>query len=369
MKGATSICTIIIVTLLLLASAKAPAQPASTNQPSSLVTLTCIPPVEMVNSILISPDGKMIATLRGEGTSWNQGGKPLNLEIWSVSKGTLLWKAKERAFYLCAFSPDGKRLVGIAADTSVLLWDAVNGTVKARFRWKTSPVSMATFLSDGRTLVTAAVWPTGTSLPGAGEIQLWNAKSGRSIRALKAQTNAISALAVSPDERTVAVANQANGTANSVNILDVTTDSVRYTLTLGTNVFMIHSMAFSSDGKTLAAGSGTFDGKGEVRLWDVASGKLRSIVTEADVWKGAPLSMEPFVAFSPDGELLAIAGDHQSLTLWNVPNNKWQTGGLGVGDPPEVGRYLIQFVPNGLLLAGVNRFQQVEVKSLNYKGE
>ena len=83
-------------------------------------------------------------------------------------------------------------------------------------------------------------------------IQLWNAKSGRSIRALKAQTNAISALAVSPDERTLAVANQANGTGNSVNILDVTTDSIRCTLTLGTNVFMIHSMAFSPDGSTLA---------------------------------------------------------------------------------------------------------------------
>ena len=85
MKGATSICTIIIVTLLLLASAKGTAQPASTNQLSSMVTLTRIPPVQMVNSILISPDGKRIATLQGEGTSWNSGGKPLNLQMWQVS--------------------------------------------------------------------------------------------------------------------------------------------------------------------------------------------------------------------------------------------------------------------------------------------
>src|SRR5947207_14988485 len=27
----------------------------------------------------------MIATLRGEGTSWNSGGKPLNLQMWQVS--------------------------------------------------------------------------------------------------------------------------------------------------------------------------------------------------------------------------------------------------------------------------------------------
>ena len=178
MKGATSICTIIIVTLLLLTSAKATAQPASTNQPSSLVTLTRIPPLQMVNSVLFSPDGKSIATLRGEDTSWNSGGKPLRLEIWSAPKGNLLWTAKERAFSLLAYSPDSTRLAGIAEESGPVLWDAANGKVKARFRPKTVPFSIAAFLPDGRTLVTVASWPTTTSLPDAGEIQLWKAKTG-----------------------------------------------------------------------------------------------------------------------------------------------------------------------------------------------
>jgi len=65
-----------------------------------MVTLTRIPPVQMVNSILISPDGKMIATVRGEGTSSNSGGKPLDLQVWEVRKGDLLWTARERALYL-----------------------------------------------------------------------------------------------------------------------------------------------------------------------------------------------------------------------------------------------------------------------------
>src|SRR6266566_2704404 len=140
MKRATSICTIVIVTLLLLASAKGTAQPASTNQPSSMVTLTRIPPVQMVNSILISPDGKRIATLQGEGTSWNSGGKPLDLQVWEVRKGDLLWTARERARYLLAFSPDSKRLVGIAEDTTLDFWDTTNGRVKSRLRRKNLPV-------------------------------------------------------------------------------------------------------------------------------------------------------------------------------------------------------------------------------------
>src|SRR2546428_5606520 len=45
-------------------------------------------------------------------------------------------------------------------------------------------------------LVIAAGWLTRTSLPDAGEIQLLKAKTGHFIRTLKAQTNAISALAV-----------------------------------------------------------------------------------------------------------------------------------------------------------------------------
>jgi len=367
MKRATSICTIVIVTLLLLASAKATAQPASTNQPSSLVTLTRIPPLQIVNSVLFSPDGKSIATLRGEDTSWNSGGEPLRLEIWSAPKGTLLWTAKERAFSMLAYSPDSTRLAGIAEESGPVIWDAANGKVKARFRPNTVPFSIAAFLPDGRTLVTAASWPTTTSLPDAGEIQLWKAKTGHFIGTLKAQTNAGSALAISPDGRTLAVANQANGVANKVVLMDITTDSLRYSLELGTNVFMIPSLTFSPDGKTLAASCGTQDGKGEVRLWDVASGQLKRTITDADVGAGS-IWWESFVAFFPDGEMLAIMGENHRIDLWSVTDNKWR-GSFGYSDPPDPGRCVIQFVPEGLLLASVNRFQQVEVKLWNYKGK
>ena len=320
--------------------------------------------MQMVNSILISPDGKLIATLRGEHTSWNTLDKPLALELWSVPKGNLLWK-KERAFRLLAFSPDSTRLVTIVADAGALLLDTATGKVKARFRPKTIPFSFAAFLPDGRIVVTAAAWPTRTSLPDAGEIQLWKAKTGHFMRTLKAETNAISTLAVSPDGNTLAVANQANGVANTVILLDIMTDSIRYTLSFGANVFMIPSLAFSPDGKTLAASSCTQDGKGEVRLWDVASGQLKRTITNADVGV-VPIRWESYLTFFPDGQMLAISGENQTVNLWSVADNKWR-GSFGQSDPPDPGRYVIQFVPDGLLLAGVNQFQQVEVKLWNYK--
>ena len=41
---------------------------------------------------------------------------------------------------------------------------------------------------------------------------------------------------------------------------------------------------------------------------------------------------------------------------------------FGPSVPPDPGRYVMQFVRDGLLLAGVNWFQQVELKLWSYPG-
>ena len=69
----------------------------------------------------------------------------------------------------------------------------------------------------------------------------------------------------------------------------------------------INAVAFSPDGKLLAAG----DDDGTVRTWDRAT--RRAI--------GAPLNGDPRVlgvAFSPDGKLLATAGGDGYARLWNI---------------------------------------------------
>jgi WD40 repeat protein len=101
----------------------------------------------------------------------------------------------------------------------------------------------------------------------------------------------------------------------------------------------VESLAFSPDGKLMAAG----DSSGTVRLWDVATGKER---TALRTQRGNVLSL----AFSPSGNLLATgnlgAGD-SSVRLWEVPSGKELAGLKG----PEFSVISVAFSPDGKLLA------------------
>ncbi|MCL4181625.1 MAG: hypothetical protein KJ072_28295 [Verrucomicrobia bacterium] len=358
--------------VVAMAANDAASEPKLRNDPPSPVEyLAHIPRLQYVNSIVISPDGGTVATLRGENTSWNEGGKPLALQVWSVPGGDLVWTARSPVFRLLTFSPDGKRLVGITEDTRVTIWDASNGRVRSRLSARNMSFSAAVFSPDGQTLMTSINRFEGGGgipmQPSSGAIQLWRAKNGRLLRELTAQTRPVWALAISPDGKSLAAAQQGPGPGATVNLLDLASDSTRHTLVLGDDTFLVSSVAFSLDGRWLAAASGTLAAKGEVRLWDVASGELKRRVTDSDLGAMSVVGWEAQVAFAPEGTILAIAGDDQTINLWGLAHDKWR-GSLGPDVPPKPGRYVMQFVRDGLLLAGVNWFQQVEVKLWNYPG-
>src|SRR5262249_1385325 len=80
----------------------------------------------------------------------------------------------------------------------------------------------------------------------------------------------------------------------------------------------VKAVAFSPDGKTLASGGGIRESRivtGEVKLWDVATGK------EKANFKGKLDSMEA-IAFSPDGKTLASLSRFSTVKLWDVVTAK-----------------------------------------------
>lgn len=79
------------------------------------------------------------------------------------------------------------------------------------------------------------------------------------------------------------------------------------TLTEGKNV--VNCLAFSPDGKLLAAG-----GEGGVRVWEAATWReLQTFAPEMDVLA---------IAFSPDGGLLACGGKDGEVRLWDLAKRK-----------------------------------------------
>src|SRR5947208_367446 len=79
----------------------------------------------------------------------------------------------------------------------------------------------------------------------------------------------------------------------------------------------VSSVAFSPDGKTLASGGGdapsahlVVSRPGEIKLWNVATGKEQATLTgdRDSVWS---------VAYSPDGKTLASGSVDDTIKLWD----------------------------------------------------
>ena len=98
------------------------------------------------------------------------------------------------------------------------------------------------------------------------------------------------------------------------------------------------SLAFSPDGRLLATGSADYshmEKKGEVKLWDVGTGReLAHRYDPNGVWS---------VAFSPDGQTVALGSDR--IVLWSV-----QPGEVTSEMPLKAIAKALTFVPGSPLL-------------------
>jgi WD40 repeat protein len=210
------------------------------------------------------PDGRFLAA-NGSAVS-----------VWDVARAKLLWTSDflPESSYLptAAFAPDGK---AIALRTygeqeirrEIRLCDSVSGKELRRLSAPTLAPRNLIFAPDGQYLA-------GGARPGADEILLWNPATGQRCGAFEWESRPPRGSERPPKEAPPRIPSGLN------------------------------SLAFSADGKTLAAAGAD----GWLRLFEPASGGLR--------YEGELQAVK--ICFSPDDALLAsLDGVSGEIHLWN----------------------------------------------------
>jgi WD40 repeat protein len=275
-----------------------------------------------------SPDSQLLASGANDDSV---------VRLWNPSDGRLVRRLEGHTNWIRSvmFSPDGKTLASSSFDQSIRIWDVATGQLLHVLNGHTQFISTAVFSPDGKTLASSS---------GDGTVRLWDTATGQQksgfrfesqINPLSGERMWVTGLAFSPDGKTLA-AGQADGT---VAMLDAATGARQRSLTGHINIVVSRAVQFSPDGKTLATGS--FDGT--VRLWDVASGSQKAELS------GHGLRVLS-ISFSPDGRTLASTSDEGGQLI------VWDTEQAGVANRLLVGQGLItsiMFSQDGAVLGTV----------------
>ncbi|HEX2913417.1 MAG TPA: WD40 repeat domain-containing protein [Chloroflexia bacterium] len=234
-----------------------------------------------------------------------------------------------------AFSADGKTLVGASDKGDIVTWNTVDGKLLNSTKGSNETHNTIAFSSNLNMMATSSTlyYYPNTS------IKLQN-KNGKELLSLAGHTDEVVSLVFSPDDKILA----SGSLDRTIKLWEMPGGRLITTLKRQSlQTYQVYTIAFSPDGKTLAAAGGgdTTTNQYPIILWDVASGKeIGSLPGHS-----APVTS---LTFSPDGKTLLSGGNDNQLHLWDVGAKKER---LALTGPTSI--HELHISPDGKLIATV----------------
>jgi WD40 repeat protein len=261
----------------------------------------------VVYRAVFSPDEKLLASSSRDRTA----------RIWDLASGRELHQLDgfRCSVKAVAFSPDGQTLAASGNDGMLKLWDVKTGAeLKSLVHINSADIDMATysfvFSRDGKKIYAGN---------GDGTISEWDVATGKELRFWKAHDYSAFRLLFSPDYRLLASFGD-----SVVKLWDTSTWREVRSMTKIRSAAVSHmssTIAFSNDGKLIAASDVGLDAKQSTYLyvqaivWNVKSGeKLFTI-------EGHKFDIDGLV-FTRDDHFLLTGGVDATIKFWDMKTGR-----------------------------------------------
>jgi WD40 repeat protein len=276
-------------------------------------------------ALALSPNGRWLAVAGWMGG--NCGTSHCDIRIYDFATGRLagVLHGHTDVVHALAFSPDGKLISGGSLnDRTAIIWDVERRVALQRLRGHNGQIYGVGFTPDGQRAVTGSYDTT---------LKLWSVRDGREIATMPGHTDRIQSLAVSPNG-TIA----SGGAAGEIRLWDGRTGAqLRHLANQGG---LVGGLRFSSDGRLLLSTCGSGGCNYSQSVWDIATGNRRATYTKHDN------TARP-VAVSPIGNVAATGGFNGDIQIWDLETGNNRKVLAGTGAP----RWSVGFSADGRSIA------------------